>query len=229
MITGPSYGGGARASAPLDAAYADAMRAVARKYPEDLDAQSLLAEALMDTAPWNYWTPEKELKPAAREAVAAIEYVLSRVPAHPGADHLYIHLIEAGPRPKQAEPSADRLGKLAPGSGHLVHMPSHIYVRVGRYHDAVVVNERAIRAAAALELLHTFAIVHDDVMDRSRVRRGRPASWVELAEVHRREGMRGDPASFGVAAASMIGNELPPFSANRIFTAMGRAISGSES
>src|SRR6266511_1949890 len=131
---------------PLDQAYADAMREVAQKYPDDLDAQTLFAEALMDTAPWNYWTKEKQLKPAAKEAVAVIENILSRVRSHPGADHLYIHLIEAGPRPKLAEPSADRLGKLAPGCGHLVHMPSHIYVRVGRYHDGVVVNERAIKA-----------------------------------------------------------------------------------
>jgi hypothetical protein len=128
---------------PLDQAYADAMRGLAKKYPEDLDAQSLFAEALMDTAPWNYWQPDRTPKPAAKEALGAIEGVLSRVKAHSGADHLYIHLVEAGPHPDKGVPSADRIGKLTPKAGHLVHMASHIYVRVGRFHDAVTVNERA--------------------------------------------------------------------------------------
>jgi tetratricopeptide (TPR) repeat protein len=129
--------------APLDQAYADAMRQVAKDYPEDLNAQTLFAEALMDTSPWNYWLPDKTPKPNAKEAIEVIESVLRRVRSHPGADHLYIHLVEAGPNPEKGVKSADRLGKLAPGAGHLVHMPSHIYVRVGRYHDATKVNEMA--------------------------------------------------------------------------------------
>jgi tetratricopeptide (TPR) repeat protein len=127
----------------LDAAFADAMRALAQKYPDDFDAQTLLAEALMDTSPWNYWQEDKTPKPSAKEALAVIESVLSRVPSHSGADHLYIHLVEAGPNPEKGVPSADRIGKLTPKAGHLVHMASHIYVRVGRYHDASTVNERA--------------------------------------------------------------------------------------
>jgi tetratricopeptide (TPR) repeat protein len=127
----------------LNQAYADAMRDLAGKYAEDWDAQTLFAEALMDTAPWNYWQADRTPKPAAREAIAAIERVLARVNAHSGADHLYIHLVEAGPHPDRGVPSADRIGRLTPRAGHLVHMASHIYVRVGRFHDAVAVNERA--------------------------------------------------------------------------------------
>jgi tetratricopeptide (TPR) repeat protein len=129
--------------AALDQAFADSMRALAKKYPDDLDAQTLFAESLMDTSPWNYWQDNLTPKPSAKEALAVIESVLARVPAHSGADHLYIHLVEAGPNPEKGVPSADRIGALTPKAGHLVHMASHIYVRVGRYHDASSVNERA--------------------------------------------------------------------------------------
>jgi len=127
----------------LNQAFADAMRVLAQKYPDDLDAQTLFAEALMDTSPWNYWQDGRTPKPPAKEALQVIESVLARVPAHSGADHLYIHLVEAGPHPEKGVPSADRIGRLTPRAGHLVHMASHIYVRVGRYHDASTVNERA--------------------------------------------------------------------------------------
>jgi hypothetical protein len=127
----------------LDQAFADAMRKVAEAYPDDLDAQTLYAESLMDTSPWNYWQPDLTPKPAAKEALKVVESVLSRSRNHMGADHLYIHLVEAGPHPEKGVPSADRIGRFAPNAGHLVHMASHIYVRVGRYHDAVEVNERA--------------------------------------------------------------------------------------
>jgi tetratricopeptide (TPR) repeat protein len=130
--------------APPDQAYADAMRTVAGRFPDDNEIQTFFAEAQMDTSPWRYWTPEQQLKPSAQEAVAAIERVLARVKAHPGADHLYIHLVEAGPHPEKAVPSAERLAKLAPAAGHIVHMPSHIFLRVGRYHDASEWNEDAI-------------------------------------------------------------------------------------
>jgi len=130
----------------LDKAFASAMRDVAAKHPADMDAQTLYAEASMDTSPWNYWQPDLTPKPEAKEALATIESVLRQVPSHSGADHLYIHLVEAGPNPHKGVPSADRIGKLTPKAGHLVHMASHIYVRVGRYHDAVVANERASAA-----------------------------------------------------------------------------------
>src|SRR5688572_10114846 len=132
--------------AALDKAYAAAMREVARKYPDDLDAQTLLAEALMDTMPWDYWKSDRSPKPETEEANAALRYVMARNPDHPGANHLYIHAVEAGPQPELALPAADRLLDHAPQAGHLVHMPSHIYMRVGQYEDAVKSNERAIRA-----------------------------------------------------------------------------------
>jgi tetratricopeptide (TPR) repeat protein len=130
----------------LDDAFAVAMRSLAKKYPDDLDAQTLFAESLMDTSPWNYWQEDLTPKPSAKEALEVIESVLARVKAHSGADHLYIHLVEAGPHAEKGVPSADRIGKLTPKAGHLVHMASHIYVRVGRYHDASRVNERASEA-----------------------------------------------------------------------------------
>ena len=130
----------------LDKAYAAAMRNVAKTYPDDLDAQVLLAEALMDTMPWDYWKGDRTPKPETEEANAALRYVMSRNPEHMGANHLYIHAVEAGPQPDLGLPSADRLLNYAPQAGHLVHMPSHIYMRVGQYQDAVESNKRAVKA-----------------------------------------------------------------------------------
>ncbi len=127
----------------LDHAYADAMRELARRYPEDLDAQTLFAEALMDTTPWNYWLPDGEPRPVTSEVLETLDAVLAANPQHAGANHLYIHAVEAV-HPEAGAGAADRLGGLAPGAGHLVHMPAHIYVRLGRYHDASEANERAI-------------------------------------------------------------------------------------
>jgi len=128
----------------LDLAYADAMRALSKRYPADLDAQVLFAEALLDTRPWDWWTHEGTPQPGTLEAIAALERVLAKNPAHIGANHLYIHAIEESPEPSKAVPCANRLAGLAPGAGHLVHMPSHILILVGRYHDASSLNERAI-------------------------------------------------------------------------------------
>ena len=127
----------------LDRAFADAMREVARQFPSDAEAQTIFAESLMDLSPWDYWMSDGQPKPATREALAALERVLAASPNHPGANHLYIHVVEASSNPERAEAAADRLGPLAPGAGHLVHMPSHIYIRVGRYHDAAVANIKA--------------------------------------------------------------------------------------
>lgn len=132
--------------AALDDAFARAMRAVADAYPDDHDAATFAAEAVMNTTPWDYWQADKTPKPAIAEAIRRIEQVMARAPAHPGANHLYIHLLEAGPEPARALPSADRLRRFAPAAGHLVHMPSHIYIRVGQYQDAVDANEEAARA-----------------------------------------------------------------------------------
>jgi tetratricopeptide (TPR) repeat protein len=127
----------------LDIAYAEAMKQVTQQYPDDLDAATIYAEALMDTMPWDYWTEEKEPKPETQEVLDTLESILERDPNHPGANHLYIHAVEAV-RPQQGIAAADRLGNLVPGSGHLVHMPSHIYIRVGRYRDAAIANQKAI-------------------------------------------------------------------------------------
>ena len=127
----------------LDLAYAEAMEQVTQQYPNDMDAATIYAEALMDTMPWDYWTEKGEPKPETQKVLDTLEAILQREPNHPGANHLYIHAVEAI-RPQAGIPAADRLGSLVPGSGHLVHMPSHIYIRVGRYHDAAIANRKAI-------------------------------------------------------------------------------------
>lgn len=133
---------------PLDRAYAMAMRAYVERYPEDDDAAALFAEAWMNTMPWDYWSADGEPKPETVEVIAALEKTIARAPNHPLALHLYIHAVEASSNPGRAEAPADRLLNLVPGSGHLVHMPAHIFWRVGRYHDA---SEANVRAAAVDE------------------------------------------------------------------------------
>lgn len=129
--------------AELDRAYADAMRDVWHKFPEDDDVGALFAEALMDLRPWDLWSAEGEPRPETPEVIATLEAVLARTPDHPGAMHYYIHTMEASPTPEKAVPAADRLRARVPGASHLVHMPSHIDIRVGRYADAVAANARA--------------------------------------------------------------------------------------
>lgn len=134
----------------LDAAYAEAMREVAARHPRDADIALLYAEALMDLSPWDYWEAAGA-RPKGRtaEIVATLEDVLRRHPDHPGAIHFYIHMVEASADPGRALPYADRLGNLMPGAGHLVHMPFHVYYRVGRYQDAIQANRRAVAADEA--------------------------------------------------------------------------------
>ena len=127
-------------------AFADAMGVLAKKYPADLDAQTMYAESLMDLRPWNYWTGDGRPYSGTEEIVATLEKVMARNKNHPGANHLYIHAVEATKSPERAEPAADRLGALMPGAGHMVHMPSHIYQRVGRYADATAANVAAAKA-----------------------------------------------------------------------------------
>jgi tetratricopeptide (TPR) repeat protein len=134
--------------APLDRAYANALKAVHQQYPEDLEIATLYAEALMDISPWDYWDEAGNPRPDTLEILQTLEAVLEKNPHQIGALHLYIHAVEKE-RPELAEAAADRLGPLVPEAGHLVHMPSHIYIRVGRYHDAVVANQDAIAADQA--------------------------------------------------------------------------------
>ena len=130
----------------LDRDYADAMREVARQHPDDLDAATLFAESLMVLRPWDLWTLDGKPQPGTTEIVETLEGVLARDPNHPGANHYYIHAVEASPDPGRALASAERLGRLAPAAGHLVHMSAHVYMRVGRYADAAEANRRAITA-----------------------------------------------------------------------------------
>jgi tetratricopeptide (TPR) repeat protein len=132
--------------APLDRAYAAAMASVAASYPSDPDIQTFYADAVMNTMPWDYWQKDGSPKPETATLMAVLERVIASHPDHPGAHHFYIHLIEASTTPERAEGSADRLGSLMPAAGHIVHMPAHIYLRVGRYADAADANERAIAA-----------------------------------------------------------------------------------
>ena len=141
------YGSDPKAArAPFDAAYAVEMAKVATQFPDDDEIATLHAEAVMDLSPWDYWKPGgREPKPQSMPIVPTLERVLARNPNHPGAIHLYIHAVEASDRPKRAEPYADRLRGAIPGAGHLVHMPSHIYYRVGRYLDALEDNKTAVK------------------------------------------------------------------------------------
>jgi tetratricopeptide (TPR) repeat protein len=131
--------------AALDAAYARALRDLVEDYPDDLEAATLLAEALMDLSPWNYWTAEGKPRPDTPNILAQLERVIAANPDHPGANHFYIHALEAV-QPDRALAAAERLAALMPGAGHIVHMPGHIYVRVGRYLDAIAANEHAVHA-----------------------------------------------------------------------------------
>lgn len=132
-----------------DLAYLSAMRSLHRDYPDDPDIGTLVVDAYMVTEPWHYWTADGEAKPGTILAAEALDAVMSRHPQHPGANHLYIHLIEASPEPERALPAADRLEGLMPIAGHIVHMPSHIYVRVGDYRRAIETNERSVEADKA--------------------------------------------------------------------------------
>ncbi|MBL1263408.1 tetratricopeptide repeat protein [Methylomicrobium sp. RS1] len=130
---------------PLDEAYAKAMREVAARFPDDADIAALFAESLMDLHPWNFWTKRGEARPWTPEIVSALEHALAIDSDNPLANHLYIHALEASPNTSKALPSARRLPSLVPGSGHLVHMPAHIYIRIGHYRDAILANQQAVK------------------------------------------------------------------------------------
>lgn len=133
----------------LDSAYARAMKKVVEQYPADRDAASLYAEALMDLSPWNFWLKDGSAQPWTAEILALLEGVLKRDPKHVGANHFYIHAVEASQKAEAGMPSAKRLETLLPAAGHLVHMPAHIYIRTGRYHEGSLSNEASIKADQA--------------------------------------------------------------------------------
>jgi tetratricopeptide (TPR) repeat protein len=141
----------------LDQAYAAAMREVAAQYPDDLDIAVLYAEALMNLSPADYWESDgSKPKASSADIVPTLERLLARKPDHPGAIHYYIHAVEDSDRPERAERYADRLRGAMPGAGHLAHMPSHIYYKIGRYQDALAVNREAV-AADVKYIEHTNA------------------------------------------------------------------------
>jgi tetratricopeptide (TPR) repeat protein len=131
---------------PLDTAYAQAMRDVYIAFPEDPDVGVLFADAMLNLRPWDQWTPEGIANPGTEEIVATLEKVLKTQPDHPGGCHFYVHSMEASPEPGKALQAADNLRNRIPGAGHLVHMPSHIDIRLGHYEDAIKANQKAIIA-----------------------------------------------------------------------------------
>ena len=140
------YSGKAADRLPRDAAYADAMRKVHQRFPNDLDAAMLYVESVMDLRPWGYWQRDGAPHVRTDDIVALTEQVMARHPKHPGAVHMYIHLMEGTSTPEKAEKAADTLQTLMPAAGHMVHMPGHIYQRIGRYADAIKSNQLAIAA-----------------------------------------------------------------------------------
>ncbi len=149
-------------------AYSDAMGALAKRFPDDLDAATLYAESLMNLRPWRLYTEDGMPEPGTEQIVASLEGVMKRDPNHPGANHYYIHAVEASTRPDRALPQAGRLETLVPGAGHLVHMPAHIYIRTGQYAksaksnaDAAAVDEKYIAATGANGLYPMMYYTHN--------------------------------------------------------------------
>jgi tetratricopeptide (TPR) repeat protein len=128
---------------PFNAAYAQAMKQAHEQFPDDMNIATLYADALMNEHPWDLWEKNGNAKPWTPAITTVLEKILAKEPKHAGANHMYIHAIEASPEPGKALPSADKLQELVPAAGHLVHMPSHIYIRTGHYHKGVLTNENA--------------------------------------------------------------------------------------
>jgi tetratricopeptide (TPR) repeat protein len=135
--------------AQLDRVFSEAMSALSTKYPDDLDAATLYAESMMNLKPWKYWSADGKPQEGTEHILQVLESVLERNPQHPGANHYYIHTVEASPAPEKALQSAERLKTLMPAAGHLVHMPAHIQIRTGDYAGAAESNMTAIKADEA--------------------------------------------------------------------------------
>ena len=140
------YSGKADDREPRNLAYATAMRKVYERFPDDPDIAMLYVEAMMDLRPWGYWREDGAPHEGTAEIIALTERVLAKNPRHPGATHMYIHLMEASNTPEKAVPAADTLLTLMPAAGHMVHMPAHIYHRIGRYADSIKANQMAVAA-----------------------------------------------------------------------------------
>lgn len=231
--------------AALDKAYADAMAEVWAAYPRDPDVGTLYAEALMDLRPWDLWSVDQQPRPETPAVIAVLEEVLRLDPDNPGANHLYIHAIEPSPHPEQANDAARRLRNLVPGAGHLVHMPSHIFVLTGRWADAAEQNELAIAADRAyrkvapepgfyrLYILHNHHMLSFAAMMEGRsevaIRAARAAMSSVPAEYLERDAAMADPYMGAVYDALKrfgrwddILKEPPPPTCLPITTAMWR-------
>lgn len=193
----------------LDKAYADAMREVWNKFPNDADVGALFAEAMMDLRPWNQWTPEGQPSPGTDEIIATLDAVLKLNLRHPLANHLYIHAIEASPYPERAMAAADRLRELQPGLPHNVHMPSHIDIRCGRWHEAIAANMKAVKADKrfrktsgdlSLGLFHMYAAHNQHMLAYAALMTGQS----KLAMRYVREMIKDLPADFVEQNATLV-------------------------
>jgi tetratricopeptide (TPR) repeat protein len=173
----------------LAVAYKNAMRELTKRYPDDLDAATLYAESMMNLHPWHLWTLDGKPAEDTLEIVAVLEGVMRRNPNHSGANHYYIHAVEASLNPDRALPSAERLGKIAPGAGHLVHMPSHVYIRTGEYSKAARVNvdaiavDREYMTKAGAEGLYPMIYYHHNIhfLAAASAHKGRYADSIKAA------------------------------------------------
>lgn len=173
-------------SAPLLAAYVRAMEEVARRFPDDLDVQTMLAEGMMNTNPWKLWSADGKPGPGTPAILAALQAVLAKDPNHPGANHYWIHAVEASLDPARAIPSADALVGMMPAAGHLEHMPAHIYQRVGRYTDSVEANRKGaaadvayLKLTAAPDYYPMYLIHNYQFLAYSAAMAGRGAEMIE--------------------------------------------------
>jgi len=175
------------------------MKEVTARFPDDHDVLALYVEGLMDLHPWDYWTSDGTEQPWTAEILGDLEKILARDPNHPGANHYYIHAVEASPHPEKALPSADRLRDLMPGAGHMVHMPAHIYERIGRYDDAVTANRKAVesdRAYAAVAKPQGFN--HMYMSHNSHF-----LSWTYMVQGRSVEAIRASRAAAGLVSPEM--------------------------
>jgi tetratricopeptide (TPR) repeat protein len=182
----------------LDTAFAGAMREASRRFPDDLDVATLSAEAMMNLRPWKLWTLDGKPEPGTLEILSTLERVMARDPSHPGANHYYIHAVEASPQPEKGLEAARRLPALVPGAGHIVHMPAHIYIRTGRYAETSEANRRAIRseeayaaAAKPSPMYKMMYIVHNyQFLWAATMMEGRSAESIRAARDSVRESSR---------------------------------------
>ena len=194
---------------PLDQAYADAMRDVWKRFPADVDVGALFAEAMMDLRPWNQWTVDGQPNPGTEEIITTLDSVLKLNPRHPFANHLYIHAVEASPHPERADAAADRLRELQPGLARNVHMPSHIDIRRGRWHEAISQNAKAVEADKRhrkatgdrpLGLFHMYAAHNQHMLAYAALMTGQS----KLAMRYVREMMKDLPSEFVKENAALI-------------------------